>query len=94
MCLPNLPGHAPRGTKDRAGQARLSLAELDATIGKFIVANYHQHPHSETGQPPQARRDATGFLPHPAATSHGRRDRRPTSSTWPIASAPTRASRC
>lgn len=63
MCLPNLPGHAPRGTKDRAGQAKLSLAELDAAIGKFIVAEYNQRPHSETGQPPQARWDATGFLP-------------------------------
>jgi len=30
MCLAALPGYAPRGTKDRAGQARLSLAELDA----------------------------------------------------------------
>jgi putative transposase len=64
MCLPPLPGYAPRGTKDRAGQARLSLAELDAAIGKFIVADYNQQPHSETGQPPQARWDASGFLPH------------------------------
>jgi putative transposase len=64
MCLPTLPGYAPRGTKDRAGQARLSLAELDAAIGKFIVAEYNQQPHSETGQPPQARWDASGFLPH------------------------------
>ncbi|MEV4894350.1 hypothetical protein AB0K48_33685 [Nonomuraea sp. NPDC055795] len=30
MCLPHLPGYAPRGSKDRAGQARLTLAELDA----------------------------------------------------------------
>jgi putative transposase len=64
MCLPTLPGYAPRGTKDRAGQAKLSLAELDAAIGRFIVAEYNQQPHSETGQPPQARWDATGFLPH------------------------------
>jgi putative transposase len=26
MCLPALPGYAPRGTADRAGQARLTLA--------------------------------------------------------------------
>jgi putative transposase len=64
MRLPTLPGYAPRGTKDRAGQAKLSLAELDAAIGRFIVAEYNQQPHSETGQPPQARWDATGFLPH------------------------------
>jgi putative transposase len=64
MCLPTLPGYAPRGTPDRAGQAKLSLAELDAAIGRFIVAEYNQQPHSETGQAPQARWDATGFLPH------------------------------
>ena len=68
-CLPALPGHAPVGktptsTADRAGQATLSLAELDAAIGRFIVAEYNQQPHSETGQPPQARWDAGGFLPH------------------------------
>ncbi|WP_412734307.1 Mu transposase C-terminal domain-containing protein [Krasilnikovia sp. MM14-A1259] len=63
MCLPALPGYAPRGTKDRAGQARLSLAELDVAIGRFVVAQYNQQPHSETGQPPQARWDAAGFLP-------------------------------
>ena len=33
MCLPSLPGYAPRGTADRAGQARLTLAELDEAIG-------------------------------------------------------------
>ncbi|MFG3702799.1 Mu transposase C-terminal domain-containing protein [Micromonospora sp. NPDC047620] len=54
----------PRGTTDRAGQATLSLAELDAAIGRFIVAEYNQQPHGETGQPPQARWDAAGFLPH------------------------------
>ena len=37
MCLPTLPGYAPRSTPDRAGQARLSLAELDAAIGRFII---------------------------------------------------------
>jgi len=37
MCLPALPGYAPRGTKDRASQARLSLAGLDAALGAFIV---------------------------------------------------------
>lgn len=72
-CLPALPGHAPRGTTpdgtristaDRAGQATLSLAELDAAIGRFIIAEYNQQPHSETGQPPQTRWDAGGFLPH------------------------------
>ena len=64
MCLPSLPGHAPRGTPDRAGQARLSLAELDAAVGRFIIDVYHHRPHGETGQLSQARWDAGGFLPH------------------------------
>lgn len=64
MCLPTLPGYAPRGTKDRAGQARLSLAELDAAIGTFLIEVYQQRVHSETRQPPQARWEAGGFLPH------------------------------
>jgi putative transposase len=63
MCLAALPGYAPRGTKDRAGQARLSLAELDAALGEFIVNVYNHRVHSETGQPPQARWEAGGFLP-------------------------------
>ena len=63
MCLSALPGYAPRGTKDRAGQARLSLAELDAALGEFIVTVYNNRVHSETGQPPQARWEAGGFLP-------------------------------
>ena len=53
MCLPTLPGYAPRGTPDRAGQARLSLAELDAAIGRFIIYDFghdywiadHDHEH-------------------------------------------------
>jgi len=63
MCLPTLPGHAPRGTKDRAGQARLGLAELDAALGAFLVGVYNLTPHSETGTPPQERWEAGAFLP-------------------------------
>jgi putative transposase len=63
MCLPALPGYAPRGTKDRAGQARLSLAELDAALGAFIVTVYNNRVHSETGQPPEARWEAGAFIP-------------------------------
>jgi putative transposase len=63
MCLAALPGYAPRGTRDRAGQARLSLAELDAALGAFIITDYNNRVHSETGQPPQARWEAGGFLP-------------------------------
>ena len=63
ICLTALPGYAPRGTKDRAGQARLSPADLDAALGEFIVKVYNHRVHSETGQPPQARWEAGGFLP-------------------------------
>ncbi len=63
MCLAALPGYAPRGTRDRAGQARLTLAELDAALGEFIVKVYNHRVHGETGQPPQARWEAGGFLP-------------------------------
>jgi putative transposase len=63
MCLAELPGYAPRGTKDRAAQARLTLPELDARLGQFIVGVYHARPHGETGQPPQQRWEASGFLP-------------------------------
>ena len=63
MCLSGLPGYAPRGTKDRAGQARLSLAELDAALGAFIVEVYNHRVHSETGQPPQQRWESGAFIP-------------------------------
>lgn len=63
MCLPHLPGHAPRGSADRAGQATLTLPELDAAIGRFIREVYNIRPHSETGQPPQARWETGGFIP-------------------------------
>jgi putative transposase len=63
MCLPHLPGYAPRGTPDRKGQAKLTLAELDAAIGAFLVGTYNQRVHSETGQPPQQRWETGAFLP-------------------------------
>jgi putative transposase len=64
ICLPALPGYAPRGTRDRAQQARLTLAELDVAIGRFVIDGYHHRVHGETDQPPQARWEAGGFLPH------------------------------
>ncbi len=36
----------------------------------FIIAEYHQRIHSETGMPPQARWDEGGFLPHLVLQSH------------------------
>ncbi len=63
MCLQTLPGYAPAGTPDRAGQARLSLSELDAAVGKFLTGDYHHRVHSETRQTPAERWSAGGFLP-------------------------------
>ena len=63
MCLPHLPGYAPLGTMDRAGQASLSLAELDEAIGMFIRQAYNVTPHSETGMAPQQRWEAGAFIP-------------------------------
>jgi putative transposase len=63
MCLQALPGYAPRGTPDRAEQARLSLPELDAAIGKFLTSDYHHRIHSQTRQTPAQRWTAEGFLP-------------------------------
>lgn len=55
-------GYAPAGP----GPARvvlLTLTELDQRLREFVVDDYHQRVHSETGQRPQARWDAGGFLP-------------------------------
>jgi putative transposase len=63
LCLARLPGYAPRGELDRAAKARLSLSELDDAIRRFIVDDYHQSVHSETGEAPAARWAAGGWLP-------------------------------
>jgi putative transposase len=63
MCLPSLPGYAPRGTPDRAGQARLTLAELDQAIGTFIRDTYNLTSHGETGIAPQQRWETGAFIP-------------------------------
>ncbi|MEO3861553.1 Mu transposase C-terminal domain-containing protein [Acrocarpospora sp. B8E8] len=63
MCLSQLPGYAPRGTRDRAGRAQLTLAELDTAIGTFIRTIYNHSPHGETGVPPQQRWESASFIP-------------------------------
>lgn len=46
----------------------LSLAQLDTVIGTFVVRDYHQRVHSETGEPPQQRWLAGGWLPRMPAS--------------------------
>lgn len=61
LFLGALPGYAPPGTPLVAPV--LTLAELDARLYRFVVAEYHQRVHGETGLAPQARWEAGGFLP-------------------------------
>ena len=73
MCLPALPGYAPRGTPDRAGQARLTLAELDAAIGTFIRDIYNLTPHGETGLRAAAALGGRGVPPADARLARAAR---------------------
>ena len=60
-CLAELPGYL------RQGQAtpppRLSLPELDATIGDYFLGIYHNRPHRETGLVPLKAWLGQGWLP-------------------------------
>jgi len=62
LFLATLPGYTPPGTPPPAHPA-LTLSDLDARLRRFIVDDYHHRPHGETGEPPQARWEASGFLP-------------------------------
>jgi putative transposase len=61
--LPTLPGHLAAGSGAPAIAPRLSLAELDEAIGRFVVDIYHAREHSETREPPADRWLAGGWLP-------------------------------
>lgn len=60
--LAALPGYTPPGSAPPPTPT-LTLSELETGFRSFVVADYHQRIHSETGAPPQARWDAGGFLP-------------------------------
>jgi putative transposase len=62
LFLTTLPGYTPPGTAPPATPT-LTLSELETRVRSFVVADYHQRIHSETGAPPQARWDGGGFLP-------------------------------
>lgn len=60
--LCSMPGYAPTGTP--MGTPRLTRSELTSRLQPFVLDDYHQQPHSETGMAPQARWALGGFLPH------------------------------
>jgi putative transposase len=59
MLLPRLPGFAPSGK----AAATLTLAALSWEIENYFVQEYNHTPHSATGESPQQRWNAGGFLP-------------------------------
>lgn len=59
--LPGLPGHVYKGKP--VSPPRLSLSELDALIGAFIVTNYNVRPHSSIGSSPLDAWRGDGWLP-------------------------------
>jgi putative transposase len=61
MLLCSLPGYTPAGAPTE--KTLLTVSEFEAHLQHFLLEQYHQRPHSETGMPPQARWVAGGFLP-------------------------------
>jgi putative transposase len=61
MLLCGLPGYAPGGAP--TGKTLLTLSAFEVHLQRFILEQYHQRPHSETGVPPHTRWAAGGFLP-------------------------------
>jgi putative transposase len=60
VLLSRLPGYA----RSQAGRtAVLTLLELAREIENYVIQEYLAFPHSTTGQAPQARWEAGGFLP-------------------------------
>ncbi len=62
LFLCTLPGYAPPGTPP-PGESVVTLAELDERFHCFVVEECHQRVHGETAMAPQARWEASGFLP-------------------------------
>ena len=61
MLLCALPGYTPAGMP--LAQAILTVSAFEAKLQQFILDEYHQRPHRETGEAPQARWAGSGFLP-------------------------------
>jgi putative transposase len=59
-----LPGHIPHGNGGKPiTPPTLTLSELDAAIGRWIITTYHPRVHPETGQPPVERWATGEWLP-------------------------------
>lgn len=66
--LPHLPGHIPHGTNGNpVTKPAPTLEQLDSIMERFIVTEYNQRQHSETGQTPADRWSASGFIPRSPA---------------------------
>ena len=61
LFLPGLPGHLVDGVQ--ASAPALTLSQLEDLLHAFIIGDYNQRRHGETGVPPQQRWEAGGFLP-------------------------------
>jgi putative transposase len=59
--LCSMPGYAPAGTP--ISSPSLTLADLTSRFRTFVLDDYHQQLHGETGMAPQARWETEGFLP-------------------------------
>jgi putative transposase len=62
--LPTLSGYIPPGNHGKpVTAATLTLSQLDAAVGRFVVHDYLRRVHPETGQTPADRWAAGGWLP-------------------------------
>jgi putative transposase len=69
MLLCALPGYTPAGMPPE--HTILPGSAFEAKLQQFILDEYHQRPHRETGEAPQARWAGSGFLPRlPESLEH------------------------
>ncbi|MHA7241459.1 transposase [Arthrobacter sp. TMS1-12-1] len=62
--LPHLSGYIPHETNGKPlSPPALNLEQLDGTLERFIIADYNQRRHSQTGEAPAHRWSASGFIP-------------------------------
>jgi putative transposase len=63
--LSEQPGYLPPDKPPDQPPAKpvLTLGQLEDRLSEFMLNDYLQREHSQTGQPPQARWEAGGFLP-------------------------------